>query len=237
MKMIAPFLMVLAMLCSTTIQAQNTAFKFEKGKKIKVAFLVYDQVEALDLNGPVDILTKANTMDPVYQLYTVALTQEPLFMEGNTIKMIPTYSIANAPQADILIIPGSEPGNVAALCAAHPELLQWIQQQSQTAQVTMSVCTGGLILSAAGLLDGKAATTHFMVQDLLKKNPAVKVREGVRYVEDGKILTTAGITSGFDGALHLVEQINGKQIADKIARILIYNRNGDMRFMQTAEKK
>ena len=241
MKKVKTILIIAILIGSSAIAslAQNATSEFKLnfpiGKKINVAFLIYDQVEALDLNGPLDILTKANKMDNVYNLYTVGLSKESVFIEGSAMKITPTYSIENAPQADILIVPGSGPATIKDLCTKQPELFEWLIKQNHQTKLTMSVCTGGLLLSKAGILDGKEATTHYMVMDVLKENSKIRVKSNTRYVQDGKILTTAGITSGLDGTLHLVELINGKKIADMVANILVYNRNGDMSFMKAPE--
>ena len=241
MKKVKTILMITILIGSSAIAslAQNAKSEFKlnfpKGEKINVAFLIFDQVEALDLNGPLDILTKANKMDNVYNLYTVGLSKESVFLEGSALKITPTYSMENAPQADILIVPGSGPATIKDLCAKQPELFKWLIKQNQRTELTMSVCTGGLLLSKAGILDGKEATTHYMVLDVLKENSKIRVKNNTRYIQDGKILTTAGITSGLDGTLHLVELINGKKTADMIANILVYNRNGDMSFMKAPE--
>ncbi|WP_316779002.1 DJ-1/PfpI family protein [Pedobacter antarcticus] len=209
------------------IRANSVNFK--KGKKINVAFLVYDQVEALDLNGPVDIFAKANKMDSVYNLYTVSPTNEAVYSEGNIMKITATYTISNAPQADILVIPGADPEIITDL-SKRPEIIKWIKNQNNSTDVTMSICTGALLLSTAGILEGKSATTHSIALNTLQSNPKINVLKNKRYVHDGKIITTAGITSGLDGTLHLIDMINGKKIADTISEILIYNRNGDMSF-------
>ena len=205
--------------------------KFKVGQKINVAFLIYNHVEALDLNGPLDIFSKANDMDDVYNLYTVSPTDEPIYSEGNVMSIQATYSISNAPQADILIIPGAR-FDIVKKIRDNAEIINWIQKQNTASEITMSVCTGALILSTAGILDGKSATTHFMANDVLKANSNINVLENLRYVHDGKIITTAGVTSGFDGALHLIDLINGKKIADQICKMIIYDRNGDLSFME-----
>jgi transcriptional regulator GlxA family with amidase domain len=210
--------------------------RFDKSKKINVAFLVFDQVEALDLNGPVDIFAKASQITGSYNLYTVSPTDREIQSEGNVMNIKAGYSFSNAPQADILIIPGAFPPTIKALIENHPEIGNWIKTQHQATEVTMSICTGAILLASEGLLDGKYATTHYGAIDLLKANKKIKVLENIRYKQDGKILTTGGITSGLDGSLHLIELINGKQVADEIARILVYNRNGDMDFTGSAKK-
>ncbi|WP_178338840.1 DJ-1/PfpI family protein [Arenibacter nanhaiticus] len=211
----------------------ETHIEFVKDKKINVAFLIYDQVEALDLNGPIDVFAKANLLDPRYNLYTVAQTDDKVTSEGGVMGLMPTYDFKKAPKADILVVPGAHPDIVAKLCEENQELLDWVRQQDATSKITMSVCVGGIILSKAGLLNGKKATTHFMTIEALRSNSEVNVVDNVRFVQDGKIITTAGITSGIDGTLHLIDLINGKKVGDKIAEILYYNRNLDMGFMKS----
>lgn len=217
-----------------TQQPKNQLLELKKEKKkINVAFLIYDQVEAMDLNGPVDVFTKANAIDPTYYLYTVSASSKKLVpSEGGTIVMQSTYGFENAPQADILIVPGAAPEVIKSTSDSQPELLKWISNQNKNTKLTMSVCTGSLLLSKAGVLDGNKATTHYLALNLLKQNKKIETLEKVRFVEDGKLITTAGITSGLDGSLHVVELINGKEIADQIGKIMVYNRNGDLSFME-----
>lgn len=200
-------------------------------KNINVAFLIYDQVEALDLNGPIDVFAKANLLDQRYNLYTVSQTNNLVTSEGGLMGLMATYNFNNAPKADILVVPGAHPEIVAKLCTGNKELLDWVRAQDENSTITMSVCVGGIILSEAGLLDGKTATTHYMTLEALQGNSEVHVVDDVRFVQDGKFITTAGITSGIDGTLHIIDLINGKKVGDKIANILYYNRNSDMGFM------
>lgn len=225
---------LLSALSSQAQQPKNQLLELKKEKKkINIAFLIYDQVEAMDLNGPIDVFTKANVMDPSYHLYTVSASSKKLVpSEGGAVMMQSTYDFKNAPQADILIIPGAAPEVIINTANNQPELFKWIINQNKNTKLTMSVCTGALLLSKAGILDGKKATTHYLALDLLKQNPKIEIVEKVRFIEDGKLLTTAGITSGLDGALHLVELINGKEIADQIGKIMVYNRNADLSFME-----
>ena len=225
---------LLSALSSQAQQPKNQLLELKKEKKkINIAFLIYDQVEAMDLNGPIDVFTKANVMDPSYHLYTVSASSKKLVpSEGGTVIMQSTYDFKNAPQADILIIPGAAPEVIINTANNQPELFKWIINQNKNTKLTMSVCTGALLLSKAGILDGKKATTHYLALDLLKQNPKIEIVEKVRFIEDGKLLTTAGITSGLDGALHLVELMNGKEIADQIGKIMVYNRNADLSFME-----
>jgi transcriptional regulator GlxA family with amidase domain len=241
MKRILLSLITLPITCFTlslNAQEKNTSevIKFDESKKINVAFLVFDQVEALDLNGPIDIFAKASQMTDRYNLYTVSPAEQEIFSEGNVMRIKAGYSFSNAPQADILIIPGAFPPTITSLIEKSPEIGNWIKRQHQATKITMAVCTGAILLASEGLLDGKYATTHYGAIELLKKNKRIKVLGNIRYKQDGKILTTGGITSGLDGSLRLIEMINGKQVADEIARILVYNRSGDMHFAGSAKK-
>jgi transcriptional regulator GlxA family with amidase domain len=236
MKLLKPLIILISIFGFAAIsKAQISAvqeMKKEK-KKINVAFLVYDHVEAMDLNGPVDVFAKANLIDPSYNLYTVSESTERLIpTEADVVMMKSTYSFQNAPQADILIIPGSGPQTIDGILNGNSELFEWIKKQNEKTKVTMSVCTGALLLSKTGILDGKKATTHYQALDKLRQNSKVEIIEKVRFVEDGKIVTAAGITSGLDSSLYLIERIHGKELVDKISKVLIYNRNGDLSFME-----
>jgi len=205
--------------------------EFNKKEIIKVAFLLFDHVEALDLNGPIDIFVKANFFDKRFELFTVSANEDPVYSEGKVLQMKATYNFLNAPQADIIVIPGAEPSLVKKIANNNTEISQWIKKQHQKATLTFSVCTGSVILAATGILENKMATTHFGVMEYLKQYKSINTIENVRYVLDGKVLTTAGITSGLDGALYVIEEILGKEIADNISNILVYNRDADLSFM------
>lgn len=124
-------LMLLIVLISFSGTAQNDIQEndiiFLKDEKINVAFLIYDQVEVLDLNGPIDVFAKANLLDPRYNLYTVAETDGIVTSEGGVMGLMATYNFKNAPKADILVVPGAHPEIVAKLCAENKELLDWVR--------------------------------------------------------------------------------------------------------------
>ena len=199
--------------------------QFNEKKTIKVAFLVFDQVEALDLNGPIDVFSKANFFGNRFELYTVSPNENLVYSEGNILQMKATYNFSNAPQADIIVIPGAEPSLAKKIADSNIEITEWIKSQHKTAALTFSVCTGSVILAATGILDNKKATTHFGAMQYLKMHESIEIIENVRYVLDDEVLTTAGITSGLDGALYVIEEILGKEIADNISKIMVYNRS------------
>lgn len=216
------------------VNAQNkpaTEFNFPKDRKINVGVLVYDGVEIVDTGGPIDVFVKANNWNGKYNIYTVSATgNKNIIMDGGTVNLLARHTIFDAPQADILVIPGTSPEIVKKI-SADKEMMDWIIKQNVNTQMTMSVCTGGLILANTGLLDGRSATTHHWSIDELKSHAKIKVQEKTRFVVDGKFLTGAGVTSGIDVALEAIELINGKEVADDIAHGMVYNRYGDMLFL------
>lgn len=220
-------------LCVKAQDSTKTKFSFEAGKKIKVGFLVYDGVEAQDLNGPLDVFVKTNRSSKDFEIFLISATaNKQIKTEGETVHITAQYSIDDAPQTDILIIPGA-PGHVINdLVQNKPLLHKWMLSQNQNTKITGSVCTGSIFLANLGILNGHAATTHPGAINGLKKFTEIDVRENVRVVVNDKYITASGITSGIDLALQIVELIKGKEVADRIANVMVYNRNGDMSFLK-----
>ncbi len=209
----------------------STPFNFPKDRKINVGVLVYEGVEIIDTGGPIDVFIKANNSNGNYNIYTVSATEnKSVLMDGKIVILKSKYSIFDAPQADILIVPGATP-EVIAKVSANKQMMDWIVKENNHTQMTMSVCTGGLILANTGLLDGHSATTHHWSLGELKSHPKITVLEKKRFVLDGKFLTGAGITSGMDVALEAIELISGKDVADDIANGMVYNRYATMEFL------
>lgn len=217
--------------CSIAINAQNSAFKIPNDRKINIGVLVYDGVEIVDTGGPIDVFIKANNINGKYKIYTVSATdKKKIIMDGGTVNLMSQYTIYDAPQSDILIIPGTSPEIVRSI-SKDKNMMDWIVKQNEKTQMTLSVCTGGLILANTGLLDGRAATTHHWSLDELRLHKKIKVKEEARYVIDGKFLTGAGVTSGIDVALEAIELIHGKDFADDIAQGMVYDRYNNMEFL------
>ena len=235
MKLINSTLLALSIFfCSAQIHAQEGSknkFNFPTDRKINVGVLVYDGVEIVDTGGPIDVFIKANNWNGNYNIYTVSATaNKNIIMDGGTVNLQSKYSLYDAPQADILIIPGTSP-EIVKKVSADKKMMDWIVRQNENTVMTMSVCTGGLILANTGLLDGRSATTHHWSIDELKSHAKIKVREKTRFVVDGKFLTGAGVTSGIDVALQAVELIHGKAIADDLAHGMVYDRYNTMDFL------
>src|SRR5262249_24266077 len=165
-----------------------------------VAIFVHQQVELLDFAGPGEVFAAADK-GRAFNVYTVAAAEgEIVSQRFLTIK--PQYTLANCPKPDIVVLPG---GNTH-IPLNDAKVIKWIQKVAPDAEIVMSVCTGALLLAKAGLLDGKEATTHWgMIEGLKKAAPKTKVHADRRVVDTGKVVTTAGVSAGIDGSLHVVE--------------------------------
>jgi len=184
-------------------------------KTIRVAFYLQQGVEVLDFAGPMEVFTNAG-----FQVFTVSATKEPVISQG-ILKVLPDYSIQDAPEADILAFFG---GNAGA-ASRDSNLVAWVQQRKASTSYFFSVCTGAFILGRSGLLDGLTATTfHLSIDDLAKAVPKAKVLANVRFVDNGKVITTAGISAGIDGALHLVSVLKGEDFAAGVAKYMEYDK-------------
>jgi transcriptional regulator GlxA family with amidase domain len=174
---------------------------------VQIAYLLYDRFTALDITGPHDVLNSVPGNESVF----VAEHTGPIRNESDTLSMVADARLDEVPEPDIVVVPGGF-GNRMLL--EHEPLHDWIRSVHETSAWTTSVCTGSLLLAAAGLLDGAPATTHWLARDRLAELGATPVPD--RVVEHGKIVTAAGVSSGIDMALHLVRRINGEQIAQAV---------------------
>lgn len=194
-------------------------------RPITVAFLVYPGVEVLDLGGPMDVFVKAGRLtNGSYRCYTVAFTDTLLTTEAGGLRLRPDYTLAGAPVPDVLVVPGAAPVPIQQLLG-NAAAMQQLEMLTRRARVVMSVCTGAFLLGGAHALDGHRATTHRLMTDTLARQfPKAALVRHVRYVRDGQLLTTAGVTAGIDGALALVEEASGRPVAETIARALEHTR-------------
>lgn len=174
---------------------------------MQIAYLLYDRFTALDITGPHDVFNSVPGNESVF----VAEHTGPIRNESDTLSMVADARLDDVPEPDIVVVPGGF-GNRMLL--EHEPLHDWIRSVHETSAWTTSVCTGSLLLAAAGLLDGAPATTHWLARDRLAELGANPVPD--RVVEHGKIVTAAGVSSGIDMALHLVRKINGEQIAQAV---------------------
>ncbi|WP_076382440.1 DJ-1/PfpI family protein [Filimonas lacunae] len=186
-----------------------------KSQQMSICFFLYDGVEVLDFAGPMEVFSYAG-----FHIFTVAKKKEPLLSQ-RILKIIPDYSIADAPPADIFAVFGGNDD----VAANDPEVIRWIQSRDKTTQSYFSVCTGAFILGKAGILDNLTVTTfHRSIGSLQQQVRNAKVLENVRYVDNGRVITTAGISAGIDGALHLVAKLKGQKAAMEVAKHMEYDK-------------
>lgn len=182
-----------------------------------VAIFVHEGVELLDFAGPGEVFAAADD-GRAYRVYTVAATAAPITSQG-FLAVTPRYSFADCPKPDILVIPGGSTG----IPLADPATVDWIATTARDAEVVTSVCTGSLLLAKAGLLDGLEATTHWGSIDRLRAAaPKATIRPDRRFVDNGQVVTSAGVSAGIDAALHVVDRLLGREVAARTARYLEY---------------
>lgn len=192
----------------------------------KVGILVFPNVEVLDFCGPFEVFSvvrldeeKRRVEPSPFEVFLVAESLE-VVTAANGLKVVPDYTIDNCPILDILVVPGGW-GVRAAI--ENSKIVDWVAKQGKAVETLTSVCTGSVLLGRAGLLEGKRATTHWMVLDWMRQLlPNVIVEEDFRYVEDGDIITSAGISAGIDMSLRVVSRYHGEEIARTTAKYMEY---------------
>lgn len=182
---------------------------------MRFAILLFDRMTALDAIGPYEVLRFANEVEVVF---TGKKTGE-IRAGGGTLGLVVDRPLADVPSADIVLVPGG-PGQVDLM--ADEEVHDWLRQVDAMSTWTASVCTGSLVLAAAGLLKGRKATSHWLALDQLPSFDVVPTEQ--RVVFDGKYVTAAGVSAGIDMAFYVVEKLLGKEVADRTARYIDYPR-------------
>lgn len=183
-------------------------------RKKTIAFYLQEGVEVLDFAGPLEVFAYAG-----YEVFTVSKTKAPILSQG-ILKVVPDYSITDAPKSDILAFFGGNADNAYR----DKKVIDWVKAQTGV-EYYFSVCTGAFVLAEAGILNGNSATTfHTALDDLEKRYPKVKVRRDVRFVDNGTVITTAGVSAGIDGALHMVAKLQGLEKAKEVAYYMEYDK-------------
>lgn len=186
-----------------------------------VAILIFDDVELLDFCGPLEVFSVAGRFiePPGWKVFTVAQSAG-VVVTHDGLSVVPHHAVVDCPKPDILLVPGGQ----GTRHQMHNEaLIEWIKETSRDAELVLSVCTGALLLAKAGLLEGLEATTHHGGLELLKSIASdTKIRDDVRFVDNGKIITSAGIAAGIDMAFHVVVRLFGKECAQRTARQMEY---------------
>jgi transcriptional regulator GlxA family with amidase domain len=186
-----------------------------------LTILLFDDVEVLDFCGPFEVFSVANRFtDPAaFHVLTAAQKAEPILTRGG-LSVNPHHRLLDCPPCDLLLVPGGQ-GTRKEMHNA--ELIDWIKQTATKAELVLSVCTGSLLLAKAGLLDGLEATTHHAAIDLLRLTaPKATVYDNRRFVDNGRVICSAGIAAGIDMSLHIVGRLFGKEVALKTATQMEY---------------
>lgn len=202
--------------CIEEFQADPGGFVGDEDP-LSVAILLYDGVELLDFAGPGEVFAAARR-GRAFDVYTVAASSDPILSQG-FVEVKPELTFANAPQPDVLVIPGGGVGPLLEDAAT----LQWLGTAAAEAKVVLSVCSGAFVLARLGLLDGREATTHHNALGALARlAPTATVVEGRRYVDSGQVVTSAGVASGIEAALHVVQRLLGPAPAQQTALYMEY---------------
>jgi transcriptional regulator GlxA family with amidase domain len=194
-------------------------------RPLHVSILLFPDVEVLDFAGPFEVFSVAARINRTqaghapFAVSTIAARKEPV-RARHGLMVLPACSFADAPAADILIVPGG----VMTQPLASPETLAWVKQEAARAPLTASVCTGAFVLAELGLLDGQPATTHWEdIAELRSAYPHLDIRENAPFVDTGAIVTSAGISAGIAMSLHLVGRVQGLDAARATARQMEYD--------------
>ena len=186
-------------------------------EKMNIGIYIYDEAEVLDFSGPFEVFSTAARIasaNDLFNVFLVSETGEMVSARGNFIVQ-PHYSFSNHPEIDLLMIAG---GDHTEELAKH-RVLGWIKEQSDSAELVASVCTGAFLLAEATVLSNQRVTTHWEdIAALQKAYPALTVIEKQRWVDEGNIITSGGISAGIDMSLHVVSKIYSHELAEKTAR-------------------
>jgi len=189
---------------------------------VRVAILLYDGVQVLDVAGPLEVFTGARDAHgggAAFDVFLVAERPGPVVANNTGQVYQPRYTLKDAPQPQILIVPGGD----TRAAEANPVLIEAIRNWSKKTELTASVCTGAFLLGKAGLLEHRMATTHWYFLDrLAKEYPNTEVVRDVRFADAGKIMSSAGVSAGIDMALAIVQRYLGKEATDLTARVMQY---------------
>lgn len=199
-----------------------------------VAVLLYDQVELLDLAGPLEVLAVANRLatrdaqhsTPLFDVRTVGAKAGGMVMTRGGLAVQASDGYEDVAEADVVLVPGG----VVGAAENDPHLLEWLAATAKSATIVCSVCTGVFLLARAGVIGGSdEVTTHWEdVPVLRRRYPELSVVPARRWIDLGRVVTSAGISAGIDMVLHLVERVAGRDLAERTATQMVYSWNEDL---------
>lgn len=191
-------------------------------RRREVAILVFDGVEVLDFAGPFEVFAVTDELNGErYFDVSLVAPKDTEYAAVNGMRVLPNRVLGDLPAPDVLVIPGGDGSKQAMRDRA---VLEWIREARADAEVVMSVCSGARLLAVLGMLDGLDVTTHHEVAaDLEKLAPAARVSLGRRFIDNGRIVTTGGISAGIDGSFHVVARLLGERVAQRTAEYMEYD--------------
>jgi putative intracellular protease/amidase len=208
---------------AAAMTSQYVAASERKPEDIRVGILMFDGVEIIDFAAPYEVFGQAG-----YTVKTVSVDGKAIETSMG-LNVTPDMSLAEAPRFDVVLVPGGAVDEIAR----DKQTLQWLKARAAQAEMTLSVCTGSFILASSGLLDHLSATTfHQSFERLAAASPTTKVVRDARWVDSGKIITSAGLSSGIDAALHVVERLSGPERARTVALTLEYDWDREQGFVR-----
>ncbi|MDF2570134.1 MAG: domain, InhA-type [Sporomusa sp.] len=186
---------------------------------IKIGILIFPQVEELDFVAPFEVLSYINKIKPASTEVLLISETAEIVKAFNGMKIVPDHSFETCPKLDILVIPGGK-GRLDAMY--NPKIKDFLLNQAETSQYMTSVCTGAFLLAEIGLLAGKKATTYHSALEELRSYNTIKV-EKAKVIQDGNIITSAGVSSGLELGFYIIKLIFGKDMAKDVANKIEYN--------------
>jgi transcriptional regulator GlxA family with amidase domain len=195
-------------------------------RTLSVGIYLYDEVEVLDFAGPFEVFSTASRVSRRLEpsgpepFAVTLVADEPRTVRARAgLRVACGASFADHPPFDVLLVPGGEVSREVE----RADVAAWIARTAPGTTVTASVCTGAFLLAKAGLLDGRRVTTHWEdLDDLRRDFPALRVESGMPWLDEGRIVTSAGISAGLDMSLHLVSRLAGRALAERTARQMDY---------------
>lgn len=211
----------MALVMASQATAANVS---DQEPRVQVGILMFDGVQIIDFAGPYEVFGHAG-----FNVVTVSADGKPV-TTAMGLRVTPDHSFANAPALDVLLVPGGE----VDVASSDVAIQRFVREKSASASKVLSVCTGSHILASSGVLDGLTATTfHKALRYLERTYPKIKVVRDVRWTDNGKVLTSAGLSSGIDAALHLVSSIRGVDAARSAALLMEYDWKPESGFVRT----
>jgi len=202
----------------------NSIAKNKTSDTIRIAVLLYEGVVLQDFAGPIEVFSKAKKLTKgKYEIFTVALDTMLIETENKIVKIRPDYALKKMPKADFLLIPGGSMPVINRLIEDSTFTYFISEWNRKPNTKTLSICTGAYLLAETKALNARKATTHYFVaDDFSKQYPKIELVKNVRFVDEGKFITSSGITSGIDASLYIVEKHSGIKIKNMINRALQY---------------